>query len=71
MYKITVAKWLSDKTAVETASRAKVLLDHLEASAKRNGFEVTWNEPGVSGGLVRDGREVGGWFIEEVRDVRS
>lgn len=66
MFKLRVFKYLSDQSASETASSRHALVDHLEASAARHGFEVTWNEPGQDGELWRDGRAVGGWWIEEL-----
>ena len=66
MFEITVFKLCSDKFAKSTASHRQVLVDHLEASATRNGFEVTWDEPASHGSLWRDGREVGTWKIESI-----
>ncbi|AIW02984.1 hypothetical protein KIY87_gp12 [Mycobacterium phage Malec] len=63
MFTLTVRKIGSDKTGVVSASARQVVLDHLEASTKRNGFEVTWNEPGVSGDVLRDGQIVATWEV--------
>ena len=68
MLKLTVYKYLSDKQATVVSDQRRALLDHLEASAARNGFEITWIEPGEFGELHRDGREVGGWYIEEIEE---
>jgi hypothetical protein len=70
MFEITVFKLHSDKFAKSQASHRQVLVDHLEASADRNGFEVSWDDQGdmpAYGSLWRDGREVGIWKIEEVK----
>ncbi len=66
MYKLIVYKYLSERRAEEIASKRVVLVDHLEASAARHGFEITWDEPGVEGSLWKDGREVGGWTINQI-----
>ncbi|AYD87118.1 hypothetical protein SEA_NICOLETERA_91 [Mycobacterium phage NicoleTera] len=63
MFTLTVHKIGSEKTGVVSASHRQVVLDHLEASTKRHGFEVTWNEPGVSGDVLRDGQIVGTWEV--------
>lgn len=64
MFKLTVFKYLSDRSAYVTASNRQALADHLEASAARHGFEVTWHEPGVEGELSKEGRAVAGWWID-------
>ena len=66
MFEITVCKIMSDKIAKERASKRQILVDHLEASAARNGHEITWDEPASYGSLWKNGREVGIWKIEEV-----
>ena len=71
MFEITVFKLYSDKFAKSTASHRQVLVDHLQASALRNGYDVVWDAPDTnevsnSGALFKDGREVGAWKIEEV-----
>lgn len=66
MFKLTVYKYASDRRAEELAGRRQVLIDHLEASAARNGFEVTWDEPGVEGELWKQGLPVGGWTINKI-----
>lgn len=66
MFKLTVYKYLSDRQAVETAGRQRVLIDHLEASAARHGFEVSFYAGNVDGELWKQGLPVGGWHIEKV-----
>jgi hypothetical protein len=66
MYRITVYKYNSERRAEEIASKRVVLVDHLEASAARHGFEITCDEPGVEGSLWKDGREVAGWTINKI-----
>lgn len=63
MHKLTVTRLKDGKQAVIEASHSKVLLDHLEASSKRNGFEVFWFEPAVFGGLTKDGKTVATWEV--------
>ncbi|AMS01081.1 hypothetical protein SEA_ARCHERNM_87 [Mycobacterium phage ArcherNM] len=63
MFTLTTRKIGSDHTGVVTGSHRAVVLDHLEASAKRHGFEITWNEPGVSGDVLRDGQIVATWEV--------
>ncbi|AOT25012.1 hypothetical protein PBI_KALPINE_93 [Mycobacterium phage Kalpine] len=63
MFTMTVRKIGSEKTGVVSASARQVVLDHLEASATRHGFEVTWNEPGVHGDVLRDGQIVATWEV--------
>ncbi|AWH13609.1 hypothetical protein SEA_LILTURB_92 [Mycobacterium phage LilTurb] len=63
MFTLTVRKIGSDKTGVVSASARQVVIDHLEASTKRNGFEVTWHEPGVNGDVLRDGQIVATWEV--------
>lgn len=65
MFKLTVSKVGSDKTGVVTSSHRQVVLDHLEASAGRNGFEVSFHIPeGSTGDIKRDGQVVGEWKVE-------
>lgn len=66
MFKLTVYKYASVRQAEEMATKAVVLVDHLEACAARHGFEITSDEPGVEGSLWKDGREVGGWTIKKI-----
>ncbi|ADB93784.1 hypothetical protein REDROCK_91 [Mycobacterium phage RedRock] len=63
MFTMTVTQIGTGKTGVVSASARQVVLDHLEASTKRNGFEVTWNEPGVAGDVLRDGQIVATWEV--------
>lgn len=63
MYTLIVHKIGSAKSAEVQASHRQILIDHLEAVTQRNGFGVTWNEPGVRGDLLRDGQIVGTWEI--------
>ena len=69
MFEITVWKLHSEKFAKSNASDRQILLDHLHASAARNGFVVTtrWDDgDDIAGALYRDGNEVAIWKIEEV-----
>ena len=66
MFEITVCKLYSDKFAKSTASDKQVLVDHLEASAARHGFDVEFDDGDDAGSLWRDGREVGFWHIEAI-----
>ena len=69
MFEITVWKLNSEKHAKSNASDRQILLDHLHASAARNGFVVTtrWDDgDDIAGALYRDGNEVAIWKIEEV-----
>ncbi|AGT14340.1 hypothetical protein ADZZY_92 [Mycobacterium phage Adzzy] len=63
MFKLIVRKNDSSLTGEATASGRRVLLDHLEASAARFGFEVDWYEPGESGYIKRNGKFVGTWEV--------
>ncbi|QFG04569.1 hypothetical protein SEA_JEEVES_94 [Mycobacterium phage Jeeves] len=68
MYKITVFKVGSTRHAEEVAGRPAVLVDHLEAAATRNGFEVKHHshEGLPSGDVYRDGKLVALWGIEDM-----
>jgi hypothetical protein len=61
--KLTVTKIGSDKESTVTASTAQMLIDHLEASAGRNGFTVDHIERNGNGWILRDGDRVAVWFI--------
>jgi len=63
MFALTVSKLGSDKQSKVEASNVQILLDHLEASAGRNGFTVEDVQPRDNGRLLRDGKLVGIWFI--------
>lgn len=65
MYKLTVYKYVTFRSATETASRFHILLDHLQASAARNGYEVGFDESD-EGELIKDGQAVAGWHIVRV-----
>ncbi|QGJ90986.1 hypothetical protein SEA_BIANCATRI92_88 [Mycobacterium phage BiancaTri92] len=58
MFTLTVRKIGSDKTGVVTGSHRQVVIDHLEASTKRNGFEALPN-----GDILRDGQIVATWEV--------
>ena len=66
MFEITVFKLHSDKFAKSQASSEQILLDHLKASADRNGFVAGFVSGEMSGEIYRDGREVAVWKIEEI-----
>jgi len=61
--KLTVTKIGSDKESTVTASTAQMLIDHLEASAGRNGFTVDHIERNGNGWILRDSNRVAIWFI--------
>ncbi|ASR86541.1 hypothetical protein SEA_CHANGELING_89 [Mycobacterium phage Changeling] len=64
MHTMTVRRVRDDKTVTITASHRQALLDHLEASAKRNNIEVTWLEPREYGLLRMNGEVVGDWEVD-------
>ncbi|QNJ57040.1 hypothetical protein SEA_DELORIS_92 [Mycobacterium phage Deloris] len=63
MFSLTVSKIGSEKSITIDSSHRQPLVDHLEASTKRNGFEVVWNEPLKHGDILRDGQIVALWEI--------
>jgi len=63
MFTLTVSKLGSTKQSTVDASNVQILLDHLEASAGRNGFTIEHVQPNDNGWLLRDGKRVGIWFI--------
>lgn len=63
MHGLTVTRLKDGKRVTVEATHVKMLLDHLEASAGRNGFEVFWHEPGVFGNLKKDGVTVAIWEV--------
>lgn len=63
MHKLTVTRLSDGKQAVVEASHSKALMDHLEASSRRKGFDVIWWEPGLFGRLEKDGETVATWEV--------
>lgn len=72
MFEITVTRFKDRKAARATASHKQALLDHLEASAARNGFDIERNHEmshtlGCTvGEVLQDGAIVASWEIGEV-----
>ncbi|AXH48856.1 hypothetical protein SEA_STEAMY_82 [Mycobacterium phage Steamy] len=67
MFTLTTTKVGSDHTGTVTGSHRAVVIDHLEASAARHGFEVfARSEDGTWGDICRDGMVVGEWKLTEV-----
>jgi len=63
MFTLTVIQSGSGKQASEQATRAQILVDHLEASAGRQGFTVDHVNSNSDGWILRDGKRVGRWMI--------
>ncbi|QXO13367.1 hypothetical protein SEA_TROOPER_90 [Mycobacterium phage Trooper] len=65
MYKLTVYKANSTAKAEVSGSHTTVVIDHLKASAGRNGFEVPrhMHDGMPSGDVVRNGEVVGYWEV--------
>ena len=64
MFTLTVSKLGSTKQSTVDASNVQILLDHLEASAGRQGFTVDHVNSNSNGWILRDGKRVGRWMID-------
>lgn len=63
MLTLTVHRLKDGKSTYVKSSSRQALLDHLEASAGRNGFDVYWFEPREFGGIRKDGVTVATWEV--------
>ncbi|AXC33450.1 hypothetical protein SEA_ORANGE_93 [Mycobacterium phage Orange] len=61
MFRLTVTQLKTGREGVVSATHKQVVIDHLEASARRNGLGVT--NHGDGGSVFKDGREVGVWKV--------
>lgn len=73
MFEITVTRWEDRKKTRATASHRQMLLDHLEASAARNGFTV-YRDRAESyllgyevGDVLKGDKIVATWEIGEIK----
>ncbi|ASJ79789.1 hypothetical protein KIY85_gp87 [Mycobacterium phage Heffalump] len=64
MFTIVVTKVDFTKSAEVSGSHVAVVIDHLEASAKRNGFEIVHVAENHYGDVIRDGQIVAMWEVQ-------
>lgn len=67
MFKLTVTRFRDGNQASEVASKAQVLIDHIEAAAARQGFEIDpYDASGHGGELIREGKALGEYVIYQL-----
>lgn len=65
MYQIVVTRLKDGRKGVASGSSSQVVIDHLNASAARHGFEITWNEPRLAGDIWKSGELVAVWEVSK------
>lgn len=69
MFTLTVHRYGTSKTVSVKASHRRALIDHLEASVARAHMTIEFDHDGNGGTVVRRGKSVGYWDIDEALEV--